>query len=78
MKKPLHKSCDNKMIFGVCAGLAESFGIDPTLVRLGCAALALLSFGTAAVAYIVAAIILPEGEKAAAAAEAPRAEERTV
>ena len=35
MSKKLYKSNDNKMIDGVCAGIAEYFGIDPTLIRLG-------------------------------------------
>ena len=34
--KRLYKSRDNRMISGVCAGIAEYFGIDPTLVRLAC------------------------------------------
>ena len=37
--KKLYKSNHNKMIDGVCGGIAEYFGIDPTLVRLGWAAL---------------------------------------
>ena len=35
MEKRLYKSNKNKMIDGVCAGIAEYFNIDPTLVRLG-------------------------------------------
>ena len=35
MEKKLYKSNKNKMIDGVCAGIAEYFNIDPTLVRLG-------------------------------------------
>ena len=38
--KKLYKS-NNRMICGVCAGVAEYFGIDPTIVRLIWAALAL-------------------------------------
>ena len=34
MNKRLYKSNENKMVDGVCAGIAEYFGIDPTLVRL--------------------------------------------
>lgn len=32
--KQLYRSRDNRMIGGVCAGLGEFFGIDPTIVRL--------------------------------------------
>ena len=35
MDKRLYKSNENKMVDGVCGGIAEYFGIDPTLVRLG-------------------------------------------
>ena len=55
--KKLYKS-NNRMICGVCAGVAEYFGIDPTIVRLIWAALALS--GTRILLYIVAAIVIPE------------------
>ena len=32
--RKLYRSRSNRIIFGVCAGLAEFFGIDPTIVRL--------------------------------------------
>ena len=35
MDKRLYKSNENKMIDGVCGGIAEYFNMDPTLVRLG-------------------------------------------
>ena len=55
--KRLSKSNTNKIICGVCGGIGEYFGIDPTLIRL---ALVLFSFtGSSIVAYIVAAIIMP-------------------
>ena len=58
MNKRLYKSNDNKMIDGVCAGIAEYFGVDPTIVRLAwvvCCALG----GSGILAYIIAAIIIP-------------------
>lgn len=55
--KKLYKS-NNRMIYGVCAGVAEYFGIDPTIVRLIWTALALS--GTGILLYIVAAIVMPE------------------
>ena len=58
MEKRLYKSNDNKMIDGVCAGIAEYFGIDPTLVRLGAVAFCALG-GSGILAYIVAMIIIP-------------------
>ena len=58
MGKKLYKSRTDKKIDGVCAGIAEYFDIDPTLIRLVWA-LAVLCLGTGLLAYIVAAIVLP-------------------
>ena len=55
--KKLYKS-NNRMICGVCAGLAEYLGIDPTVVRLIWAALGLT--GTGILLYIIAAVVMPE------------------
>ena len=55
--KKLYKS-DNRMICGVCAGIAEYLGIDPTVVRLIWAALGLT--GTGILLYIIAALVMPE------------------
>ena len=59
MKKRLYKSRTNIMLDGVCAGIAEYFDIDPTLVRLAVVALTVW-WGSGLIAYIVAAIIMPE------------------
>lgn len=61
MKKRLTKSKKERMLFGVCGGLGEYFGIDPTFIRLAFAALALQGIGI--VLYIILAIIMPSGEK---------------
>ena len=59
MDKKLTKSVNNRMLCGVCAGLGEYFGIDPTVVRL---LWVILTFcgGSGIIAYIIAAIIIPE------------------
>lgn len=57
--KRLYRSQVNRMLCGVCGGIAEYFEIDPTLVRLGVALLGAISCGSAIIAYIVAAIIIP-------------------
>ena len=54
----LYKSSRNKMIDGVCAGIAEYFEIDPTIVRLIAVAVCLVG-GSGVLAYIVAMIIIP-------------------
>lgn len=58
--KKLLRSKDNKVICGVCAGIAAYFGIDATVVRVIWAILALCSFGVAAIAYLLCALIIPE------------------
>lgn len=58
MSKRLYKSNKNKMIDGVCGGIAEYFGIDPTLVRLAWVLFCAMG-GSGVVAYILAAIIIP-------------------
>ena len=58
MNKKLYKSHTNKMICGVCGGLGEFFGVDPTIIRLVCAILGLMG-GTGIVAYLIAAVIIP-------------------
>ena len=58
MDKKLYRNAEYKMIAGVCSGLAEYINIDPTIVRLIWALIALSGAGL--VAYLVAAIIIPE------------------
>ena len=60
-RKRLYKSRNNKMICGVCAGIADYFNIDPSIVRVLWAVLALAA-GNGVLAYIACAIILPEGD----------------
>lgn len=58
MEKRLYKSNDNKMADGVCGGIAEYLGVDPTLVRVAwivfCAA-----GGSGFLAYVIAAVLMP-------------------
>lgn len=60
MHKKLYRSNSDKMIAGVCGGIADYFDVDPTIVRLGAV---LLTFITAlfpcVIAYIIAMIIVP-------------------
>ena len=62
MNKKLYKSSNNRMLEGVCGGLGVYFNIDPTIIRLLWAALTACSCGTGIIAYILAAIIIPEDE----------------
>lgn len=58
-QKKLTKSQTNRMLCGVCAGIAEYLGMDPTVIRL---LWVILTFcgGSGIIAYIIAAIIIPE------------------
>ena len=60
-KIKLVKSRTNKMLTGVCGGIGELLGIDPTIIRLIWAALSLAG-GTGIILYIIAAVIIPEDD----------------
>ena len=59
LEKRLYKSKENRMLDGVCGGIAEYFNIDPTIVRLAWAIFSLAG-GSGVLAYIIALIIIPE------------------
>ena len=56
--KRLYRSESNRMLCGVCAGIAEYFNLDPTLIRLAWALFCVLG-GSGVLVYILAAIIIP-------------------
>ena len=58
--KKLYRSRSNKIVAGVCGGIGEYFNVDPTLIRLGFVALSFM-FGGGLLVYIVAAIVMPQG-----------------
>ena len=57
----LHKSASDRKIAGVCGGIAETLNTDPTIIRLAFALLA-VGWGSGVLAYIICALVLPEGE----------------
>jgi phage shock protein C len=59
-QKRLTRSRDERMLAGVCGGLADYLGVDPTIVRLVAVLLGIVSVGTAVVGYVIAAVIIPE------------------
>jgi phage shock protein C len=66
--KVLLRSRKDRMVAGVCAGIADYFGWDVTLVRVIVAAVSVLTGGTGVLAYLAAWAIVPaEGEKASIA-----------
>lgn len=57
--KEIRKSSTNRIICGVCGGIAEYFQVDPTIVRLLLIAFTMLG-GSGILAYLIAAVIIPE------------------
>jgi len=65
MEKRLYRSRSDRMISGVCGGLARYFDMDPVIIRI-IFVLLLFAHGLGILAYIVLAIVVPqEGSKAA-------------
>lgn len=60
--KPLRKS-NNKMLSGVCAGLAEYIGWDVTLVRVAYTLLSLFTCFGGVLVYIILMIVMPPAEE---------------
>lgn len=61
MKKKLYRSSTDKKLCGVCAGVANYFNLDPTIVRVVYALLAICTTGFPfVVLYIVLAFVMPE------------------
>lgn len=56
--KRLYRSRRDRMICGVCAGVADYFNVDPTLIRLGFVLVGCT--GTGILAYLVASVIIPD------------------
>lgn len=61
--KRLYRCGHDRVLGGVCAGIAEYFQVDPVLVRLLWVIFTLISMGLGIVAYIIAWIIVPEEPK---------------
>jgi phage shock protein PspC (stress-responsive transcriptional regulator) len=57
------RSSTDRMISGVCGGLAEEFGLPPAVVRLGFVLLTLFSFGTGLLLYLVLWVVMPEADR---------------
>ena len=62
--KKLCKSNTDRKICGVCGGIAEYLNVDPTVVRLAAVIFGLVA-GSGLLAYIVAAVIMPEAQEIA-------------
>lgn len=60
--KRLLRSKNNRMIAGVCAGIGDYLGVDPTVIRLVWVLFTFFSMGAGVLAYIIAWVIVPEGK----------------
>jgi phage shock protein PspC (stress-responsive transcriptional regulator) len=61
---PLHRSRKNRMIAGVCGGLAEWLGWDPTLVRVLYVAVSVLSAAfPGLLVYVVLWVLMPQSDR---------------
>lgn len=68
MEKRLYRSRDERMIWGICGGLAKYLGVDPTIVRV-LAVLSLILGGWGILAYIILWFIVPLEPSNAGAAD---------
>lgn len=60
MNNTLYRKNQGQIICGVCNGIAAQLGIDPNVVRLIAVVFSAGSFGTGALVYFIAAVLLPE------------------
>ncbi len=63
--KRLFRSVDNRMVAGVCAGMADFFGIDPTVVRLLFVFGVIFGYGILLLVYLILFIVVPEEPRTA-------------
>ena len=59
-RRRLRRSSDNRMVAGVCGGLAGYLGVDPKWVRLATVLGVVLGLGSVAVLYVIAWVLLPQ------------------
>ena len=62
MERKLSLSSRNKVIAGVCGGIAEYFKVDPTLIRIIWVLFTLMAYGSPIVLYIICWAVMPMGE----------------
>jgi phage shock protein C len=58
--RTLRRSRSDRMVAGVCGGVAAMFGIDAALVRISLVAATLLGFGAGAILYLICWMVVPE------------------
>ncbi|MGB2583627.1 MAG: PspC domain-containing protein [Dehalococcoidia bacterium] len=58
MQKRLYRSKDERMIWGICGGMAQCFDIDPTIIRV-IAVVSVIFGGWSICAYIILRFVVP-------------------
>jgi len=65
-RPPLERTHQDRKLLGVCGGLARRWDVDPSVLRLLGVAIGIVSLGTAAVVYFIAAMVIPSSTDAVA------------
>ena len=61
----LRRSTDDKVLGGVCGGIARYLGVDAVLIRLLAVVLAIVGGGAGLIAYLIAWIVIPKDQPVA-------------
>ena len=69
--KQLRRPTDDRIVAGVCSGVGRYLGVDPVLIRVGFAVLAVITWGTALLAYPIMWFLMPEEPRAGASPPGP-------
>jgi phage shock protein PspC (stress-responsive transcriptional regulator) len=69
--KQLRRSRTDRMLAGICGGVARYFAVDPIAVRVAFVVLAFITGGTAVLAYLVAWLVMPAEPLAPASYQSP-------
>jgi phage shock protein PspC (stress-responsive transcriptional regulator) len=67
MERRLVRPANDRLVGGVCAAVANGFGLDPSSVRLAAAVVAFFSLGAVAAIYVVLWVALPSEPRVKAA-----------
>ena len=56
----LYRPRDDRIIAGVCSGIARRFNLDPTIVRIMWVVATFVTFPMAPIAYVILAALIPQ------------------
>jgi len=62
-RKRVYRSQDDKMITGLCGGIAEAYSFDPSMIRILTLLIVIFTFPIGLVAYFAAALLVPSEDK---------------